>query len=102
MRTRTRLESGINTVDIISRELDENVELLELGATEGADDVVVEAVAALKELAIRVEKARVHALLSGEVDGNDCYLEIHAGAGGTEAQDWAQMLQRMYVSLIHI
>ena len=96
MRARTRLESGINTVDIISRELDENVELLELGETEGADDVVVEAVSALKELAIRVEKARVHALLSGEVDGNDCYLEIHAGAGGTEAQDWAQMLQRMY------
>ena len=96
MRTRTRLESGINTVDIISRELDENVELLELGKTEAADDVVVEAVSALKELAIRVEKARVHALLSGEVDGNDCYLEIHAGAGGTEAQDWAQMLQRMY------
>ena len=58
--------------------------------------MIGEAEAALSNLSQNVEKARIQALLSGEADGNDCYLEIHAGAGGTEAQDWAQMLQRMY------
>jgi len=58
--------------------------------------VVLEAELMLKKLAKSVEKARIQALLSGEADSNDCYLEVHAGAGGTEAQDWAQMLQRMY------
>ena len=96
MRKRTRLESGIENIDKISRELDENIELMELGEAEGADDVILEAEAALKNLARSVEKIRVQALLSGEADSNDCYLEVHAGAGGTEAQDWAQMLQRMY------
>ena len=96
MRDRTRLENGIASVDSISRDLSDNVELLELGEAEGDQEVIGEAEAALRNLSQSVEKARIQALLSGEADGNDCYLEIHAGAGGTEAQDWAQMLQRMY------
>ncbi len=96
MRERTRLETGITSVDEIETELSDNVELIELGEAEEDDDVVVEAEAAIADLAGKVEKARLHALLSGEADGNDCYLEVHAGAGGTEAQDWAQMLLRMY------
>ncbi len=96
MRERTRLESGIQSVDEIARDLEDNLELIELGEAEGDGDVVAEAETALGNLAGKVDKARIRALLSGEADGNDCYLEIHAGAGGTEAQDWAQMLQRMY------
>lgn len=96
MRERTHLENGINSVDDITRDLNDNVDLLELGEVEGAEEVVLEAELMLKKLAKSVEKARIQALLSGEADSNDCYLEVHAGAGGTEAQDWAQMLQRMY------
>jgi len=96
MRDRTRLENGIESVDTISRDLRDNVDLLELGEAEDDQEVIGEAEAALNDLSKSVEKARIQALLSGEADGNDCYLEIHAGAGGTEAQDWAQMLQRMY------
>jgi len=96
MRERTRLETGITSVDEIETELSDNVELIELGEAEEDGDVVVEAEAAIADLAGKVEKARLQALLSGEADGNDCYLEVHAGAGGTEAQDWAQMLLRMY------
>ena len=96
MHERTRLETGITSVDEIETELSDNVELIELGEAEEDDDVVVEAEAAIADLAGKVEKARLQALLSGEADGNDCYLEVHAGAGGTEAQDWAQMLLRMY------
>jgi len=96
MRERTRLETGITSVDEIETELSDNVELIELGEAEEDGDVVAEAEAAIVDLAGKVEKARLQALLSGEADGNDCYLEVHAGAGGTEAQDWAQMLLRMY------
>ena len=96
MRQRNRLENGIKAVDDIERDLADNVELIELGAAEDDAGVVDEAEAALRRLATQVDAARLQALLSGEVDGNDCYLEIHAGAGGTEAQDWAQILERMY------
>ncbi len=96
MRERTRLETGITSVDEIETELSDNVELIELGEAEEDGDVVADAEAAIVDLAGKVEKARLQALLSGEADGNDCYLEVHAGAGGTEAQDWAQMLLRMY------
>ena len=96
MRQRNRLENGIKEVDDIERDLADNVELIELGEAEDDAGVVDEAEAALRRLATQVDAARLQALLSGEVDGNDCYLEIHAGAGGTEAQDWAQILERMY------
>jgi peptide chain release factor 2 len=97
MRERTRLDAAIGDVDSMIRELSDSVELIELGEAEGDAGVVAEAEGTLKKLAERAERARVRALLSGEADANDCYVEIHAGAGGTEAQDWAQMLQRMYV-----
>ncbi|MDP6430349.1 MAG: peptide chain release factor 2 [Rhodospirillales bacterium] len=96
MRQRNRLENGIRAVDDVERDLTDNMELIELGDAESDQGVVDEAEAALRLLAGQVDKARLQALLSGEVDGNDCYLEIHAGAGGTEAQDWAQILERMY------
>ena len=96
MRDRTRMENGIKSVDEVSQDLEDNVGLLELGEAEGDAEVVDEAEQALTALASKVDRARILALLSGEADGNDCYLEVHAGAGGTEAQDWAQMLQRMY------
>src|SRR5690606_34433510 len=71
-------------------------ELIELGEAEGDEQVVQEAEEALVELLARARSARVETLLAGEADANDAYLEIHAGAGGTESQDWANMLLRMY------
>jgi len=96
VRERTKLENGVTAVDEITNDLNDNVELLELGEVEGDQDVVGEAEAAISALNGKVEKARIQALLSGEADGNDCYLEIHPGAGGTEAQDWASIMLRMY------
>ncbi len=96
MRERTRLETDIKLIDEIKAGLSDNVELIELGEAEGDDDVVGEAEAALLDIKTKAAKAELETLLSGEADGNDCYLEIHAGAGGTEAQDWAEMLMRMY------
>jgi peptide chain release factor 2 len=72
------------------------VELIDMGEAEGDQSIVAESEGTLKELSARAERARVQALLSGEADANDCYVEIHAGAGGTEAQDWANILLRMY------
>lgn len=97
MRERDQLSKSVDIVQGIARDLDDNVGLLELGEMEGDEAVVNEAEEALKQLAVDVAKRQVDALLSGEADGNDTYLEIHAGAGGTESQDWAQMLARMYV-----
>ena len=96
MRERTRLETGIAGIEDIERQLADNLELLELGEAEGEAEVVAEAEAALTELAADATKRELETLLSGEADANDCYLEVHAGAGGTEAQDWAEMMLRMY------
>lgn len=96
MRERTKLETGIKAVDEITNDLSDNIELLELGEAEDDQDVVKEAEEAIGALSTQVEKARIQALLSGEADGNDCYIEIHPGAGGTEAQDWASIMLRMY------
>ncbi len=96
MRERTQVDNGINDIEITERELADNVELIELGEMEDDTAVIAEAEAALSGLRDRMAKAELATLLSGEADGNDCYLEIHAGAGGTEAQDWAEMLVRMY------
>ena len=86
----------MEAVDEITNDLRDNVELLELGVSEEDVDIIHEAERAIQELAEKVERARVQALLSGEADSNDCYIEIHPGAGGTEAQDWAGMMLRMY------
>src|SRR6516164_11346425 len=78
-------------------DLDDQVTLLELGEVEGDRDVVTDAEASLRKLKAEVARRELEALLSGEADANEAYLEVHAGAGGTESQDWASMLMRMYV-----
>ncbi len=97
MRERQMLVDAIDTYKSISQELEDNIELIGLGEAEGDEEVVAEAEAALKALAEKARQKELEALLSGEADGNDTYLEINAGAGGTESCDWAAMLARMYV-----
>ena len=97
MRERQDLLDKIGTYDQISQSLRDNVELIEMGETEGDDEIVSEAEAALKALRQTAGAKELEALLDGEADGNDTFLEINAGAGGTEACDWAAMLQRMFV-----
>jgi peptide chain release factor 2 len=96
MRERQQLDSQITAVEHLDRELADQIGLIELGEAEGEAGVVAEAEAALKALAKEAERRQIESMLSGEADGNDAYLEIHAGAGGTESQDWAVMLMRMY------
>ena len=97
MRERRRLDEAINATRAIERELEDTAGLLEMAEAEGDQPMVDDAAAALADLAVRTERDKVQALLAGEADGNDTYIEINAGAGGTESQDWAEMLQRMYV-----
>ena len=97
MRERTRLEQGIKEIDQMQADLDDSLELIEMGELEGDDDIVGEAEDTLKAAHARGQKAELQTLLSGEADPNNAFLEVHAGAGGTEAQDWAEMLTRMYV-----
>jgi len=96
MRERTKLEKGVSGVRALEKGLAENIELAELAEAEGDEAMVGEAINALTELKERAHKMELESLLSGEADGNDSYIEVHAGAGGTEAQDWAEMLLRMY------
>jgi len=97
MRERTKLDDAINAVKSIEGDLSDTLEILELAEMEGDSDMELEAEEALTTMAETAKKAELQALLSGEADGNDTYVEIHAGAGGTEAQDWASMLFRMYL-----
>src|SRR5262245_63596125 len=97
MRERTRLERSVEGYRRIEREVDDALELIGLGEAEGDESIVAEAEAALENLREEAQKRELESLLSGEADANDCYLEVHAGSGGTEAQDWASMLMRMYV-----
>ncbi len=97
MRERNRLAGQIEAVKSLERQLEDALTLIELGEAEGDADTTAEGEAALRRAAEEAEKRQLETLLSGEADANDCYLEVHAGAGGTEAQDWAEMLQRMYV-----
>jgi peptide chain release factor 2 len=96
MREKNRLQRQIEAITSLQSELDDAAGLIELGEMEGDADVVAEAEAVIASLVTIAEKKQLESLLSGEADGNDCFLEIHAGAGGTEAQDWASMLVRMY------
>ncbi len=96
MRERTHLANAIEAYRVMEGELDDALTLAELGEAEGDTNSVDEAQAQLTALQIEVAKRELESLLSGEADQNDCYLEVHAGAGGTEAQDWAEMLLRMY------
>jgi len=97
MRERTRLDKGVNGYKRIERELDDMLGLAELAEAEGDMATLDEAQKALEKLRDEVKARELESLLSGEADANDAYLEVHPGAGGTEAQDWAEMLLRMYV-----
>ncbi|MFC7704952.1 peptide chain release factor 2 [Plastorhodobacter daqingensis] len=97
MRDRQMLMDALDTYNGIRQDLTDNIDLIELGEAEGDTEVVTEAEAALRSLAARAAEKEVEALLNGEADGNDTFLEINAGAGGTESCDWAAMLARMYV-----
>ena len=97
MKERTKLDGLIKAIDDLVTDLADNLELIEMGEAEGDDDIIKEAEAALIAARDRAGKAELQTLLSGEADANNCYFEVHAGAGGTEAQDWAEMLTRMYV-----
>ena len=97
MRERQSLVDALDTHNNIQQELEDQTGLIELGEMEEDDEVVTEAEEALKVLAKRAAAKELEALLDGEADGNDTFLEINAGAGGTESCDWASMLARMYV-----
>ena len=97
MQERTRLENAINACRNLETELGDNVDMIELGEAEGDAEIVSECEAALSDLQARAERMEVETLLSGEADANDAFIEVHAGAGGTESQDWASMLLRMYM-----
>ena len=97
MKERTKLDGLIKEIDDLVTDLADNLELIEMGEAEGDDDIIKEAEASLIAARNRAGKAELQTLLSGEADANNCYFEVHAGAGGTEAQDWAEMLTRMYV-----
>ena len=97
MRERQKLESAVSSVTKMQNELADTLGLIEMAEAENDAAMVADAENALKALGRRAEQMRLQSMLSGEADGNDTYLEIHAGAGGTESQDWAQMLFRMYM-----
>jgi peptide chain release factor 2 len=96
MRERRRLEAAVGTVNQISQEMADAIEFIEMGEAEDDVAIVDEGHDTLAALADRADADKVQALLAGEADANDAFIEVHAGAGGTESQDWAEMLQRMY------
>jgi peptide chain release factor 2 len=97
MRERQQLESAINIYKKLAQDLDDGITLVEMGEAENDAATIAEGEAVLRALDSEAQRKSVEALLSGEADGNDAYLEVHAGAGGTESQDWASMLTRMYM-----
>lgn len=97
MKERTGLETKINKVREFEQNLSDQTEMIELAQMEGDDDLVTEAEDALFAMQVKAEKLGLESLLSGEVDGYDAYLEVNAGAGGTESCDWSEMLLRMYM-----
>jgi len=96
MRERNRLATQIEGLTRLEREVADTLELADMAEAEGDAAMVADATATLKGLADEAKRREIESLLSGEADGNDAYMEINAGAGGTEAQDWAEMLMRMY------
>jgi peptide chain release factor 2 len=96
MQERTALEDQLTAIGRIEQELDDQLTMIELGEAEKDHKAVADAEAALHKLKAEVARRELEALLSGEADANDSYVEVHAGAGGTESQDWASMLLRMY------
>jgi peptide chain release factor 2 len=96
MRERNALEDQIGAIKRLEQELDDAVTLIELGEAEGDQGSVAEGEAAIRKVETEAARRQIETLLSGEADANDTFIEVHSGAGGTESQDWAQMLQRMY------
>ncbi len=96
MQERTRLENALKGFENLEQTLEDAIELIGLGDEEGDEDAITEGEEMLNGLMVEAEKQEVETLLSGEADSNDCFIEIHSGAGGTESQDWASMLYRMY------
>jgi peptide chain release factor 2 len=96
MRERQNLDANISGIKAVEQDLADNIEMIELGEAEGDAQIIAEAEQAIRALLDTVAKRQIEALLSGEMDGNDTFIEVHAGAGGTESQDWASMLLRMY------
>src|SRR6185369_6644048 len=96
MQERTALEDQLGAIGRIEQELDDQLTMIDLGEAEKDQKAITDAEEALKKLKAEVARRELEALLSGEADANDSYLEVHAGAGGTESQDWANMLLRMY------
>ncbi len=97
MRERQELESSITAIRRLEQTLADSIDLIAMGEEEGDQEIITEAETALREVKAEVDKRQVETLLSGEADSNDTYLEVHSGAGGTESQDWAEMLERMYM-----
>lgn len=97
MRERTRLDESIKSVAGLERDLSDNIDMIEMAEAEGDEEIIAESEAVIDRLRVQAERMEVETLLSGEADANDSYLEVHAGAGGTESQDWAAMLLRMYL-----
>jgi len=96
MRERQKLDQSISSVKSVEAELNDGLGLLEMAEAENDSAMIADAEKSIEALAKRAEDLRLQSMLSGEADGNDAYLEVHAGAGGTESQDWAEMLFRMY------
>ena len=97
MRERTRIADGIAMIEALEAEVSDSAELVEMATAEGDEGLLDDVRSGLLETAERAGRAELEALLSGEADANDTYVQINAGAGGTESQDWAGMLRRMYV-----
>ena len=97
MRERNRLAAGIDAVRSLETEVADTIELIGMAEAEGDADMVADGLATLRTMADEAKRREIESLLSGEADANDCYIELNAGAGGTEAQDWAEMLMRMYM-----
>jgi peptide chain release factor 2 len=96
MRERQQLDDSVNGILKLTSSLADSAELISMGEEEGDQSIIEEAENSIRNLKGEIARLQVEALLSGEADGNDCYLEVHSGAGGTESQDWASMLLRMY------
>jgi peptide chain release factor 2 len=97
MRERNMLASGMEGVRKLETDVADAMELIELAEADGDTAMAAEAIASLRTLAEEAKRREIESLLSGEADANDCYVELNSGAGGTEAQDWAEMLMRMYM-----
>ncbi|MGF7160430.1 peptide chain release factor 2 [Rhodoligotrophos appendicifer] len=97
MRERQQIEDQVKSVRGLEQMLNDSVELIAMGEEEGDESIVSDAEATLKALRDDIGKREIETLLSGEADKNDCFLEVHSGAGGTESQDWTEMLARMYL-----